>query len=338
VTSAASSATKREQLKERGGLTFRFLISVLVLAGLTGCEPSYSPDTYASDAAQKANKVDQGIVVGVRKVGVSAVGTVGTVTGAAAGGIAGAQVGVGPVSAFSALGGSLVGGVAGSAVEHAEGDSAAFEYIVRKPNGDLLSVTQRDKTPLALGQKVLVISGNQARVVPDYTVPVATGPKANDPAKADAAGKPGEAKPAEAQPAAAASPAGGSAGAPPAAGTTGLNQPAGNSQATASPTGGAPGTAAPADGKSVSTGPLVPIPAGGQPNGPSPGGAPATGVAPAPTATPFPAPAAGSAGGTAATGTPAPGSGGVTAVVPALSNQPTILAKPADGTARNATP
>lgn len=155
-------------------LIWRFTIPALFLAGLSGCGPSYSPDTYASNAAQQANKVEQGVVVGVRDVGISAAGTVGTVTGAAAGGIAGSQAVAGPISAFTALGGSLVGGIAGSTVEHATADTVAFEYIVRKGNGDLISVTQKDKTPLALGQKVLVIVGNQARIVPDYTVPPST--------------------------------------------------------------------------------------------------------------------------------------------------------------------
>jgi outer membrane lipoprotein SlyB len=95
------------------------------------------------------------------------------VTGAAAGGIAGSQVGGGVTSAFGALGGSLLGGLAGSATEHVTGDTKAFEYIVRKANGDLISVTQTDDQPLTLGQHVLVISGQQARIVPDYTVPVA---------------------------------------------------------------------------------------------------------------------------------------------------------------------
>jgi outer membrane lipoprotein SlyB len=129
------------------------------------------------------------------------------VTGAAAGGIAGSQAIGGPVSAFTALGGALVGGIAGSTVEHATGDTTAFEYIVRKPNGDLVSVTQKDKTPLALGQHVLVIAGNQARVVPDYTVPpsikaaeAAKAPeavRAPDPAKVPEPAAP-DAKPAEA--------------------------------------------------------------------------------------------------------------------------------------------
>ena len=157
------------------------LLILVIFIGLVRCAPSYSPDlhrsgavcadSYASNAAQQANKVEQGVVVGMRPVAVSAIGTIGTLSGAAAGGIAGSQVGMGPFSAFSALGGSLVGGLAGSTAEHVAADTAAFEYIVRKPNGDLVSVAQRDKTPLVVGQKVLVIAGVQARVVPDYTVP-----------------------------------------------------------------------------------------------------------------------------------------------------------------------
>lgn len=146
------------------------LIPCLGAALLAGCGPSYAPDTYATNAAQQANKTEQGMVIGVRPVKISAAGTVGTVTGAAAGGIAGSQAVAAPISAFTALGGSLVGGIAGSAAEHAMEDTDAFEYIIRKTNNELVSVTQKDKTPLALGQKVLVIAGNQARVVPDYTV------------------------------------------------------------------------------------------------------------------------------------------------------------------------
>ena len=149
----------------------RLFVVSSVLAALCGCGPSYSPNTYSVTAVQQANTVAQGVVIGRRSVNVSASGTVGTLTGAAAGGIAGSQAVSGPVSAFTALGGSLVGGIAGSAIEHTTADTTAFEYIIRKAGGDLVSVTQKDKTPLALGQKVLVIAGNQARVVPDYTLP-----------------------------------------------------------------------------------------------------------------------------------------------------------------------
>ena len=146
-------------------------------ATVAGCGPDYSPNTYASNAVQQANKVDQGVLVGVRDVGVSASGTTGALVGGAAGGVAGSQVGSGVGSAFGALGGSLVGGIAGSTAEHVSGDTRAFEYIVRKANGDLLSVTQKDEVPLTIGQKVLVIGGNQARVVLDYTRPAEQPPK-----------------------------------------------------------------------------------------------------------------------------------------------------------------
>jgi outer membrane lipoprotein SlyB len=142
------------------------------LAALMGCARDYSPNTYSAAATQQANKVTQGVVVGVRAVAISADGTVGAVTGGAAGGVLGAQVpGSGVGTALGTVGGSLIGGIIGTTVEHAAGDTNGFEYIVRQSNGDLISVTQKEATALAIGQKVLVIAGNQARIVADYSVP-----------------------------------------------------------------------------------------------------------------------------------------------------------------------
>lgn len=142
-----------------------------LLLCLAACTPSYSPDTYASRAVQQANKVEAGVVAGRRQIEISADGSTGAVTGAAAGGVAGTRVGGGDItSAFAGIGGGLLGGLIGTGVEKAVGSSLGYEYIVRKPNGDLISVVQRDQTPLAIGQKVLVIAGAQARIVPDYTV------------------------------------------------------------------------------------------------------------------------------------------------------------------------
>jgi len=175
----AGSSDKEASLRFEGSVRVLPRLALPVALGITlaACGPDYSPNTYATNAVQQANKVDQGVIVGVREVGVSASGTAGAAVGGAAGGIAGAQAGSGATSAFGALGGALVGGIAGSAAEHVVGDTRAFEYIIRKLNGDLLSVTQKDAEPLTVGQKVLVIAGNQARVVPDYTVPVQEPPK-----------------------------------------------------------------------------------------------------------------------------------------------------------------
>ncbi len=153
----------------RAGLSPAALLFGLAVAG---CSPDLSPNTYNSGAVQQANKAEQGVVVGVRQVDVKVSGATGAVVGGAAGGIAGSQLGPGTTSAFGALGGSLIGGLIGTGVEHAGGDTTAYEYIVRKANKELVSVTQKDDPPLALGEHVLVIAGSQARIVPDYTVPL----------------------------------------------------------------------------------------------------------------------------------------------------------------------
>ncbi|UFN47601.1 hypothetical protein LPC08_16470 [Roseomonas sp. OT10] len=234
----------------------RALPLLALLAGLAGCGTSYSPDTYATRAVQQANKAEQGVIVGVRKVEIRADGTTGAATGAAAGGLAGSTIGQGGVaSSFAAIGGGLVGGLLGSATERAAGDSPATEYIVKKSNNELVSVVQVDAVPLSLGQKVLVIAGNQARIVPDYTVQDA------------AAGQPGS-------PAAQGNTAQGNAG--------GTSPPPGNAAGDSASPGGAgnpaPGTAAPAP-PAVSTESL-PAPAAGE-TAPPAATAPSSAPAPA---------------------------------------------------------
>lgn len=151
----------------------RLVLPMVLLAAVAGCGPDYSPNTYSTAAVQQANKVDQGVIAGFREIAIRADGTVGAVTGGAAGGVLGAQEPEGGVvTALSAIGGTLVGGIIGTSVEHAAGDTKAFEYIVRKSGGDLVAVAQKDQTPLPVGLKVLVIEGKQARIVADYTAPL----------------------------------------------------------------------------------------------------------------------------------------------------------------------
>lgn len=160
---------------------------IAAAGGLAGCTSDYSPNTYASNAVQQANKVEPGVVVGFRQVAISANGTVGAVSGGAAGGILGAQVGSGGMNAaLGTVGGTAIGGLLGTAMEHIAGDTTGWEYIVRKANGDLLSVTQKEPQPLPIGQKVLVITGSQARIVPDYSTPADPAPAKADAPKADA--------------------------------------------------------------------------------------------------------------------------------------------------------
>jgi outer membrane lipoprotein SlyB len=111
----------------------------VLLLGLAGCAPNYSPNTYSATAVQQANKVDPAIVVGFRQVEIDANGTVGAITGGAAGGILGAQTGtIGINSALGAVGGTAIGSLLGTSIEHVTGDTRGWEYIVRKPDGAML--------------------------------------------------------------------------------------------------------------------------------------------------------------------------------------------------------
>jgi outer membrane lipoprotein SlyB len=147
------------------------LLAAVPVLLLAGCSPEISPDTYNAAAVQQANKVDQGVIIGVRQVAVQVSGNTGAVAGAAAGGVIGGSVpGSSTGQALGTVGGGLLGGLLGSSVEKAAGNTQAWEYIVHKKSGELVSVTQTGDPPLVVGQNVLVIAGSQARIVPDYTV------------------------------------------------------------------------------------------------------------------------------------------------------------------------
>jgi outer membrane lipoprotein SlyB len=147
------------------------LAGLLALGALSACGSSYSANEYAARAVQQANPVQQGTIVGSRRVAIAAGGETGATAGAAAGGAVGgaAAAGNSVSTALGAVGGALLGSLVGTAAERASANTDAVEYIIRKNgDGELISVTQRDQVPIPLGTAVLVIAGNQARVVPDY--------------------------------------------------------------------------------------------------------------------------------------------------------------------------
>ncbi len=162
----------------------RLFLPIILSFILAGCDGGYSPNTYASDAAQEEAQVQRGTIIGVREIVITQSGTIGAATGGAVGGVAGSQVPGAPVvTALGAIGGTLVGGIGGAAAAQAVGKTKGWEYIVDEEPGDkLVSVTQTSKTPLNIGLHVLVIAGaQQARIVPDYTVPITPPPAPKPP-------------------------------------------------------------------------------------------------------------------------------------------------------------
>lgn len=161
------------------------LILAAALLPLAGCSERFSADAYSVRAVQQANRVEQGTVAGVRRVQIVAGGELGAASGAAAGGAVGGATGTTRIgTALGAVGGALVGGLVGTTAERVAANTEGFEYVVRKANNELVSVTQRDERPIPVGTRVLVIAGAQARIVPDYTVPAAEAAPAAAPARA----------------------------------------------------------------------------------------------------------------------------------------------------------
>jgi outer membrane lipoprotein SlyB len=156
----------------------RHALVLLLPVVLIGCGPRYTPDIYATRAVQQMVAVEQGVVIGRREVRIQAEGSTGAAAGGAAGGIIGSQTPGGNMAgAIGAVGGALIGGLLGTAAERVAGDTTAFEYIVRKNDGQLVSVTQRDPQPLEVGLRVLVLAGTQARIIADYTEPGQPAPR-----------------------------------------------------------------------------------------------------------------------------------------------------------------
>ncbi len=145
-----SDAKETDPSLRRLALSFVLLPGLLPL--LAGCNQGYSPNTYASSAAQDEANVERGMIIGVRQVTIAASGTVGAATGGAAGGVAGAQLSGGPVTtALGAIGGTLVGGIGGTAAAQAIANTKGWEYIVQEDGNKLVSVTQTSKMPLPVG-------------------------------------------------------------------------------------------------------------------------------------------------------------------------------------------
>ena len=154
----------------RHHLRSTLIIGMVCFLVLAGCAKDYSPNVYSPGGMQQAGKVDRAVVQSVREVDVHdpSLG-LGTAAGATAGGIAGSQIGSGGGNAAATLGGVLIGGAIGWLIEQDATATKAFEYILEKPNHELMSVAQKQDQPFAVGTRVFILYGVQARVVVDTT-------------------------------------------------------------------------------------------------------------------------------------------------------------------------
>ena len=134
------------------------LLAAAALAGACAY-PAGSRD-YQGYQVMGEQSVRFGVVQDVRAVrlhaGESGVGTVG---GAALGGLAGSTVGGGNGQVAGAIGGAILGGILGSNVERSANERPGVEVTVQLDNGQYISVVQEADEAFRPGDRVRVLSG-----------------------------------------------------------------------------------------------------------------------------------------------------------------------------------
>lgn len=137
--------------------------TIALAAGLTltGCPSSMSGGAYSRGQVREAQEVELGFVENVRPVLIEgAQSGVGTMTGAALGGLAGSHLGRGHGNVAGAIGGAVVGGMIGSAIEEDATRRPGLEITVRlEEDGRLIAITQEDDEPFRRGDRVQVLIG-----------------------------------------------------------------------------------------------------------------------------------------------------------------------------------
>jgi outer membrane lipoprotein SlyB len=128
---------------------------------VAGCATPRAGDVYYRGETLRAQDVRLGVVESVRPVLIEGRDTgVGTVGGAALGGIAGSQIGAGTGSVAAAIGGAILGGVLGNAIERDSSRRNGVEVTVRLDGGRTIAVVQED-----IGERFR--PGDRVRVVSD---------------------------------------------------------------------------------------------------------------------------------------------------------------------------
>lgn len=139
-------------------------LKIALLAGtaalvLGGCASSMSGGAYPRAQARQAMEVKMGVVESVRQVQLEGTSSgVGTVAGAAVGGVAGSNIGEGKGAIIGTILGVVAGGLAGSAIEEGTTKKLGLEITVKLDDGRLMAVTQEADEEFRPGDRVRVLS------------------------------------------------------------------------------------------------------------------------------------------------------------------------------------
>jgi len=142
-------------------------IPLICAALLAGCASTpQSGSVYHASQTQNEQVVRTGTVESVRNVVIANPESgIGTMSGAALGGIAGSQAGSGSGQAAMSIVGALAGGLLGQRVEKNANNTRGFEITVKLDSGELRAITQTADELFRPGERVRLLSnGYNTRV------------------------------------------------------------------------------------------------------------------------------------------------------------------------------
>jgi outer membrane lipoprotein SlyB len=150
-------------------LLARPLVAAACLAAvlaLGACGPRNTNTTYTPADIGRSAQVSYGVIVSMRPVTIQGQGAgVGTLGGAAAGGVAGSFIGGDPrANILGAIGGAIIGGLAGTMAERSATTGEAMEFIIREDDGQTISVVQTNEERFQAGERVVLTRGARTRI------------------------------------------------------------------------------------------------------------------------------------------------------------------------------
>jgi outer membrane lipoprotein SlyB len=137
-------------------------LAAAALTGMAACATNDGGQDYSVGDERVVESVSYGTVESVRAVQVDEKSApVGTIAGAAVGGILGSQIGHGSGSAVGAILGAVGGGLAGNAIEHSATEHQGEEIVVRLDNGSSIAVVQGAGGGIRPGDRVRILNGGR---------------------------------------------------------------------------------------------------------------------------------------------------------------------------------
>lgn len=148
----------------------KILTILCMCCALAACGIGNTNTTYSRSNIGQAGFIEKGTIVSMQPVSVEGTAAVGTIGGAVAGGAAGSMLGGNTaVNIIGGVGGALVGGAIGGLAEKAITKDTAYQFIVKKSNGQTIAVVQSNELNFRVGDKVLLVTTNgQIRLQYDY--------------------------------------------------------------------------------------------------------------------------------------------------------------------------